>query len=80
MKRFVEIAKDDYIPVDRITNIKIIQKDENGTHSWCVVAFVDFNEWTAEASVNSSYPLGEYQSYGAAYKRLQAVLDTVENS
>ena len=77
MKRFLEIAPEDFVAIERITNLKIeeieIEKG-NKTRRWAVLAYVDYGPGSEVVS-NAVYILSRHNDLKAARHHLAEIVE-----
>lgn len=71
MKRFLEVAPEDYVAIERITNLKI---EERESESWAVVAYVDYGPGS-DVVGNAVYILSRHNDLNAARRHLVEIVD-----
>ena len=77
MKRFLEVAPEDFVAIERITNLKIEEiESEKGDKSgrWAVLAYVDYGPGSDVVS-NAVYILSRHNDRKDAIIRLSEILD-----
>lgn len=77
MKRFLEVAPEDFVAIERITNLKIaeieIEKGNNGGR-WAVLAYVDYGPGSEVVS-NAVYILSRHDDRKAARHHLAKIVE-----
>lgn len=77
MKRFLEVAPEDFVAIERITNLKIEEIEiEKGDKSgrWAVLAYVDYGPGSDVVS-NAVYILSRHNDLKAARHHLAEIVE-----
>lgn len=77
MKRFLEVAPEDFVAIERITNLKIEEIEiEKGDKSgrWAVLAYVDYGPGSDVVS-NAVYILSKHDDHKAARRHLAEIVE-----
>ena len=77
MKRFLEVAPEDFVAIERITNLKIVERvseKEDKSGRWAVVAYVDYGPGSDVVS-NAVYILSKHNDLNAARRHLVEIVD-----